>query len=191
LAATGKDMMQSLCESCRQMREETTPKGSRFLLCQLSQSNPTYPKYPPQPIVRCHGYEQKQTDETPQEKGPMAKKHKTVLFLCTGNYYRSRFAEVLFVSVARKMGLPWNANSKGLALERGVNNVGPMASAAINVLEAMGIRDGDRCTRIPAQATAVDLELAEVYHRSETRRTSAVAARAISCLCRKGRVLAR
>jgi hypothetical protein len=34
-----------------------------------------------------------------------------------------RFAEVLFVSVARIMGLPWNASSRGLALERGVNNI--------------------------------------------------------------------
>ena len=31
---------------------------------------------------------------------------KGVLFLGTGNYYRSRFAEVLFNSVAGKMGLP-------------------------------------------------------------------------------------
>ena len=36
-------------------------------------------------------------------------KQKTILFLCTGNYYRSRLAEILFVSVARKMGLPWSA----------------------------------------------------------------------------------
>ena len=45
---------------------------------------------------------------------------KAVLFLCTGNYYRSRFAEVLFNSVAGKLGLPWRASSRGLALERGV-----------------------------------------------------------------------
>ena len=45
----------------------------------------------------------------------------TVLFLCTGNYYRSRFAEVLFNSVDGKMGLPWRASSRGLALERGVH----------------------------------------------------------------------
>jgi protein-tyrosine-phosphatase len=47
-------------------------------------------------------------------------KQKIILFLCTGNYYRSRFAEVLFNSVAGKMGLSWHASSRGLALERGV-----------------------------------------------------------------------
>ena len=58
----------------------------------------------------------------------MKQRHeKTVLFLCTGNYYRSRFAEILFNSVAGKMGLQWRASSRGLALERGINNVGPMA----------------------------------------------------------------
>jgi protein-tyrosine phosphatase len=35
----------------------------------------------------------------------MAKAAKDILFLCTGNYYRSRFAEILFNSVAGKMGL--------------------------------------------------------------------------------------
>jgi protein-tyrosine phosphatase len=64
---------------------------------------------------------------------------KTVLFLCTGNYYRSRFAEILFNAVADKMGLPWQASSRGLALERGVNNVGPMASTAIKTLEGMSV----------------------------------------------------
>jgi protein-tyrosine phosphatase len=83
-----------------------------------------------------------------------------VLFLCTGNYYRSRFAEVLFNSVAAKMGLPWRASSRGLALERGVNNVGPMALSAIKALEAQGVRVGDAITRIPEQVTTDDLERA-------------------------------
>jgi protein-tyrosine phosphatase len=86
---------------------------------------------------------------------------KTVLFLCTGNYYRSRFAEVLFNSVAGKMGLPWRASSRGLALERGVNNVGPMAASAMKALEAMGVCAGDDCARAPAQVTAEYLEVAD------------------------------
>jgi low molecular weight protein-tyrosine phosphatase len=89
-------------------------------------------------------------------------KQQTILFLCTGNYYRSRFAEVLFVSVARKMGLPWNASSRALALERGVNNVGPMAKEAIKTLEAMGVRDAERCGRFPASVTIEELEQADV-----------------------------
>ena len=83
---------------------------------------------------------------------------KTVLFLCTGNYYRSRFAEILFNSVAGKMGLPWRASSRGLALERGVNNVGPMAVSAIRRLEALGVRADDAITRMPAQVATDDLE---------------------------------
>jgi predicted translation initiation factor SUI1 len=86
---------------------------------------------------------------------------KCVLFLCTGNYYRSRFAEILFNSVAAKIGLPWWASSRGLALERGVNNVGPMAVAAINALNNMGVCAGDDCARPPAQVTAEDLEGAD------------------------------
>ena len=87
--------------------------------------------------------------------------HKTVLFLCTGNYYRSRFAEIFFNSVAAKMCLPWQASSRGLALERGVNNIGPMAASAIKALEALGVRADDAMTRLPAQVTLADLEHAD------------------------------
>ena len=59
-------MTQSLCETCDWMREVTTPR-SRFLLCQLSLENPAYAKYRPQPVVRCQGFEQKQS-EPPEEK---------------------------------------------------------------------------------------------------------------------------
>src|SRR5215469_10523927 len=89
----------------------------------------------------------------------MAKRNeRSVLFLCTGNYYRSRFAEALFNSVAGKLGLPWRASSRGLALERGVNNVGPMAASAVEVLEAMGVRAAEAVSRSPAQVTTGDLE---------------------------------
>jgi len=58
----------SLCETCASMREVTTPKGSCFLLSELSKTNPAYPKYPPQPVVQCQGYQQKQVKETVKEK---------------------------------------------------------------------------------------------------------------------------
>src|SRR5262245_33618195 len=89
----------------------------------------------------------------------MAKRSEnTVLFLCTGNYYRSRFAEALFNSVAVRMGLSWQASSRGLALERGVNNVGPMAASAVQALEARGVPACDAITRMPVQVTTDDLE---------------------------------
>ena len=88
----------------------------------------------------------------------MTQQHKTILFLCTGNYYRSRFAEVLFNSMARKFGLAWSASSRALALERGVNNVGPMAESALKLLERSGIRDPERCSRFPVQVTVDDLD---------------------------------
>jgi len=51
-----KVMIASLCESCRNMREVCTAR-SRFLLCELSVSNPDFRKYPPQPVLRCEGYQ--------------------------------------------------------------------------------------------------------------------------------------
>ena len=62
-----------------------------------------------------------------------------LLFLCTGNYYRSRFAEQLFNAMAATHALPWQAFSRGLALDKGVNNVGPMSPLAIDALRALGI----------------------------------------------------
>jgi protein-tyrosine phosphatase len=61
---------------------------------------------------------------------------KTILFLCTGNYYRSRFSEYLFNDLALKRSLSWEADSRGLALERGTDNVGAISHyAKIGLLE--------------------------------------------------------
>ena len=51
------------------------------------------------------------------------RKKKSVLFLCTGNYYRSRFAEIYFNSVAVKMGLSWRAFFRALALWNGASTM--------------------------------------------------------------------
>lgn len=59
------------------------------------------------------------------------------------------------------MGLPWRASSRGLALERGVSNVGPMAVDAIKALEAHGHRATADFARLPTQVTADDFGMAE------------------------------
>ena len=45
-----------LCGSCANVRIVQTRKGSRFFLCQLSETDPRFPKYPPIPVLRCAGY---------------------------------------------------------------------------------------------------------------------------------------
>jgi len=60
-------MKQSLCESCRWMREVVTPR-SRFLLCELSKTDAAYRKYPPQPVVQCEGHQEKQEAEAIEEQ---------------------------------------------------------------------------------------------------------------------------
>ncbi len=54
--------MPSLCETCKNMKEVRTAR-SRFLFCELAGTNPVYPKYPPQPVQRCGGYEARQEDK--------------------------------------------------------------------------------------------------------------------------------
>jgi protein-tyrosine phosphatase len=85
---------------------------------------------------------------------------KTVLFLCTGNYYRSRFAEEFFNHHAERNGLDWIAHSRGLALERGARNIGFISPFALRALEELEItaRGADR---LPLQCAAADLASAD------------------------------
>lgn len=45
-----------LCESCANVRVVDTRKGSRFYMCQLSEVDPRFPKYPRTPVLQCIGY---------------------------------------------------------------------------------------------------------------------------------------
>ena len=86
---------------------------------------------------------------------------KTILFISTGNYLAGRCAEVLFNSVAVKMGLPWEASSRMLALEADIKNVTRMSPDAVSVVTKMGLRVTDELTHAPAPLSSDDLETAE------------------------------
>lgn len=83
-----------------------------------------------------------------------------LLFLCTGNYYRSRFAELLFNHRAAIANLAWRAESRGLAVDRGVHNRGPISLDVITGLRERGIVLAAE-VRFPQQAHADDLARAD------------------------------
>lgn len=79
-----------------------------------------------------------------------------MLFLCTGNYYRSRFSEFLFNHLANQHALNWKADSRGLALERGRQNVGAISKYARQGLLSHNIQLPDNL-RSPLALTLTDL----------------------------------
>lgn len=56
-SGNSKPQLLSLCATCEHVRRITSGTGSKFLLCQLAQTNRRFVKYPPQPVIRCEGYE--------------------------------------------------------------------------------------------------------------------------------------
>ena len=84
---------------------------------------------------------------------------KQVLFLCTGNYYRSRFAEILFNTLARERGLDWVADSRGLAVGSDPSIIGAISRYALDGLAARGITPTNH-ERMPRALCKADLEQA-------------------------------
>jgi Protein-tyrosine-phosphatase len=82
-----------------------------------------------------------------------------LLFICTGNYYRSRFAEMLFNSLASKSGLDGNADSRGLELS--IDNIGPIYLPVILQLKRLGI-SVQSSLRSPLRLEIADLEKADL-----------------------------
>jgi len=85
---------------------------------------------------------------------------KTILFLCTANYYRSRYSELLFNHYAVEYGLNWKADSCGILASQH-NNPGPIYDVVTNRLENMGIRT-EIDNRYPIQLEERDLERADL-----------------------------
>jgi len=87
--------------------------------------------------------------------------YKRILFLCTGNYYRSRFAEELFNQRTGYAAPGWRASSRALAIERGAENVGPISEFTVRALAEIDIILAPPI-RFPVACTVQDLEQADL-----------------------------
>jgi protein-tyrosine phosphatase len=76
-----------------------------------------------------------------------------VLFLCSGNYYRSRFAEIIFNHHAIQRSVAWRAESRGLAIDG--RNPGPISSHTLACLQERGILS-QTSERFPLDAAEPD-----------------------------------
>ena len=96
---------------------------------------------------------------------------KRIMFLCSGNYYRSRFAEILFNHLATAEGLAQRADSAGLWRDCHTHNPGPMSPHTIAGLAERGVplpsvlRAPRDVTRADVQNAALTVALKESEHR--------------------------
>jgi protein-tyrosine phosphatase len=81
--------------------------------------------------------------------------YKKVLFICTGNRYRSRLAEVLFNHHAAQRNSVWESDSRGMAEKVRFTGMSPVA---MSYLEAIGIEGPEQYARAPTAVRLEDLE---------------------------------
>jgi protein-tyrosine phosphatase len=138
-----------------------SPPGPIAILClDFPAREPMGPKF------RLFGAEGNQYDPSPFVSGfgkegnlMSSTKFKTINFICTGNYYRSRFSEYLFNALAQEKGLEWRATSRGLKTCLVTKNDGAISEFTAYWLTAMNVPfDGER---FPIQLSKADLENAD------------------------------
>ena len=86
---------------------------------------------------------------------------RNILFLCSGNYYRSRFAEYYFNHMAARDAIRWRAKSRGLTVDQPNDNLGAMSPEAIDGLVALSIALPDILPD-PKQVTDSDFSAADL-----------------------------
>jgi len=88
----------------------------------------------------------------------LSKQMKTnqVLFICTGNYYRSRFAEELFNHHTERLGLTWRATSRGFRPDP-EQNPGSISPHALRGLANLDIHPRD-ASRMPESLVDEDFD---------------------------------
>jgi protein-tyrosine phosphatase len=82
-----------------------------------------------------------------------------VLFICTGNYYRSRFAEAVFNYHAEQRQIPWTAFSRGLAIHLAEGYLSTYTTEALNTRQIHLRHTG------PARASLSEEDLLESSYR--------------------------
>ncbi len=85
---------------------------------------------------------------------------KKVIFVCSANYYRSRYAEHYFNWLASREQLGWKADSRGLMVGTW-GNIGPISHYTVDALQQRGIPLEDE-TRGPKALTLADLAEADL-----------------------------
>jgi hypothetical protein len=66
---TGEELRRhpaGLFARCAHHRTVGNRRGSRFYLCELSATDPHYPRYPRLPVLECHGFEDSGPDSWEQ-----------------------------------------------------------------------------------------------------------------------------
>jgi len=51
-----------LCRSCRWSRTISNRRGSTFYRCGRADTDETFPRYPPLPVLQCRGYEEREKE---------------------------------------------------------------------------------------------------------------------------------
>jgi protein-tyrosine phosphatase len=85
---------------------------------------------------------------------------KRVIFVCSANYYSSRYAEHYFNWLAQQEKLPWQADSRGLMVGTW-GNIGPISRHTTEALQRRGILQ-DEQHRDPKPLTLADLAEADL-----------------------------